>query len=149
MVLNRRQNKAEHTAQLDIVQGTIPVETVKVELPLDKSARPKKAKAGRTTPKAVVIEETEKPAVLQVERIDRKTAAISFTYPLTAYVAFALSMSLLDGKAADDYVLQEKDSGEVFDGQLGLFGVVGLDFDHQEPIVTGKMVDALLKPNLH
>lgn len=58
-------------------------------------------------------------------------------------------MSLLDGKAADDYVMQEKDSGEVFDGRVGPFGVVGLDFDREEPIVTGKMVDALLKPNLH
>lgn len=56
MVLNRRQNRAEHAAQLDIVQGSIPVETVKVEPPVDKSARPKKGKAGRTTPKPIVIE---------------------------------------------------------------------------------------------
>ena len=49
---------------------------------------------------------------MHIERLDKETAAISFTHPLTAYAAFALTISLLDGRAANDFVVAGEEPNE-------------------------------------
>lgn len=52
---------------------------------------------------ASALLEDERPSIMHVSRENETTLSIDLTYPLTAYMAASIAITLLDGKAATNF----------------------------------------------